>query len=338
MLVCDGAILAVGRDPTQAGEISAVTPQTITSGAGDDSAAPVESQLDAPTLSGGEGPAVFTAEPQGRTRVDVTATGSAAVSAEDIAGFTASACRPPLQESWLVGGSGATGAADIVVLSNPGAVPATVQLTTYGATGAQTPPGGQLVLPPGTQEFVPLSGLVLGESAPVIRVTAVGAPVHASLQASVTRTLTPGGVDQIGATVAPEPSATIAGVTVTANPGTTGASNATTVLRILAPSDAATATVTVTEVGAAAPAAAPQQVALVAGQPAEVELGGLPIGTYDVQVTADHPVVSAVWQTTGFGEGIRLRLVHGVPARHGAESLRDAVRAAACAEPGQRRR
>ncbi|GAA1946197.1 DUF5719 family protein [Microbacterium deminutum] len=303
VIVCDGGLLAVGRDPADAAQISSVAAQTITSGAADPAETPTETRLDAPALAGGEGPAVFTGLPHGRSRTDVAASGSATVAAPDISGFAASACRPPLLESWLVGGSGATGASDIVVLSNPGTVAATVQLTTYTSSGAQTPPGGELTLPAGTQEFVPLGGIALGEVAPVIRVSAVGAPVRASLQTSITRTLIPGGVDQVGAASAPEKAQTIAGVTVTSAPGAEGASNATTVLRMLSPAAPATATVTVTAVGATQPAVAPQKVPLAPGQPAEIELGGVPAGTYDVAVAADQPVVSAVWQTTGFDAG-----------------------------------
>ena len=83
----------------------------------------------------------------------------------------------PLMESWLVGGSAATGASDVVLLANPGTVPASVQLTVFGAAGPQVPAGGsELVVAPGAQIVVPLAGLVLGEESPVIRVTAIGAP------------------------------------------------------------------------------------------------------------------------------------------------------------------
>ena len=44
----------------------------------------------------------------------------------------------------------------------------------------QVPAGGsELVVAPGAQIVVPLAGLVLGEESPVIRVTAIGAPVQA---------------------------------------------------------------------------------------------------------------------------------------------------------------
>lgn len=304
VVACDGGLVSVGREVTDAESFAIAAPQSVTRGVTEGAPPPQEEVLEVGGLVEGEGPAVFTAPPQDRRRVDVAAAGAATVTDEDLAGFAASACRPPLLESWLVGGSGETGAADLVLLSNPGVVPATVQLTVYGAAGAQTPPGGaDVVVAAGTQRLVPLAGLVLGEVSPVVRVSAEGAPVHASLQTSITRVLTPGGVDQVGAIPEPEVSATITGVTVTRNPGAEGASDAGTVLRVLSPSSDATVRVRVTPVGDDEPVLEPEDVPVVAGQPVEVDLGGLAVGTYTVQIDADAPVVSAVWQVTGFEEG-----------------------------------
>jgi hypothetical protein len=304
VVACDGPLLSVGRDVTQAGAVSIAAAQRVTSGVTAGAAPPEEAVLALDGQESAEGPAVFTAAPADRTRVDVAAAGSATVSADDLAGFAASACRPPLLESWLVGGSGETGAADLVLLSNPGVVPATVQLTVFGSAGEQTPPGGtDVVVAPGTQRVIPLAGLVLGEASPVVRVSAVGAPVHASLQASITRTLTPGGVDQVGAIPEPQTAQTITGIAVTRSPGTEGASDVATVLRMLAPSADTTATIAVTAVGREEPALDPQEVPLVAGQPVEVDLRGLPVGSYTVRVEAEEPLVAAVWQATGFDGG-----------------------------------
>ncbi|MDY0909018.1 DUF5719 family protein [Microbacterium sp. CFBP9034] len=304
VIACDGPLLSIGRDLTSVESIAVASPQSLTSGVSADAAPPQEQVLQVEGMASGEGPAVFTAPPEARTRVDVAAAGAVTIAADDLAGFAASACRPPMLESWLVGGSAETGAADLVLLSNPGAVPATVQLTTFGAGGPLTPPGGSdLIVSPGTQRVVPLAGLALGEASPVIRVSAVGAPVHASLQTSITRTLTPGGVDQVGAVAEPTPIQTITGITVTRTPGSEGASDAATVLRILAPSADASAVITVTPVGRAEPALEPETVPLTAGQPVEVDLGGLPVGSYTVEVDAGEPVVAAVWQATGFEAG-----------------------------------
>jgi uncharacterized cupredoxin-like copper-binding protein len=301
IVACDGALLSIGRDPTDADALAVAAPQSVISGAAE-GGDPREERLY--TTDVGPGPLAFVAPPFDDHAVDVAATGAATVAADDLAGFAASACRPPLLDSWLVGGSAATGAADLVLLGNPGSVPATVQLTVYGASGAQTPPGAaDLVVAPGTQRVVPLAGIALGEETPIVRVSAVGAPVHASLQTSITRTLTPGGVDQVGPVAQAENTQVIAGVTVTRSGTAAGASEAATVLRMLSPSAAATARVTIASAGGSGSTGEPQEVQLEAGKPLELALDSLSAGSYTVTVEADAPVVAAVWQATGVEEG-----------------------------------
>lgn len=301
IIACDGGLLSIGRNPTDADAVVVAAPQSVVSGVGDPT--PVEEQR-LLTTDVGPGPLAFTAEPFDGRAVDLAAAGAAIAAADDLAGFAASACRPPLLDSWLVGGSASTGAADLVLLANPGTVPATVQLTVYGAAGPQTPPGGvDLIVAPGTQRVVPLAGLALGEETPVVRVSALGAPIHASLQASLTRTLTPVGVDQVGAVARAETSLTIAGVAVTRSAAADGTIDAATVVRMLSPVAATTATVTVTAAGRTVPVRDPQQVSLPAGQPLELALDGLGTGVYSVTVEAAVPVVAAVWQATGVAEG-----------------------------------
>lgn len=301
VIACDGALLAIGRDPTDADAITAAAPQSVVGGV-DEGDRPTEQQLEA--VGVGPGPLAYTAQPFEGHAVDVTATGAATAADEDLAGFAASACRPPLLDSWLVGGSAATGAADLVLLANPGSVPATVQLTVFGAAGEQTPPGGSdLVVAPGTQRIVPLAGLVLGEEAPVVRVSAVGAPVHASLQASITRTLTPGGVDQVGPVPQAETTQTITGITVLRAETDSAATEQSAVLRMLSPSADTTARVTVSTAGRTEPVGDVQEVALQAGLPLEFALDGLSAGSYTVTVDAGAPVVAAVWQATGVEAG-----------------------------------
>ncbi|MFE4726521.1 DUF5719 family protein [Microbacterium sp. NPDC056736] len=301
MIVCDGALLTIGRDPTDADAVQVAVPQSVVGGVAEGEPAD-EERLE--TVDVGEGPVAFVAQPVGDEAVDIAATGSATAAEPDLAGFAASACRPPLLDSWLVGGSATTGAADLVLLSNPGTVAATVQLTVYGVDGPQVPPGGSdLVIAPGTQRVIPLAGLALGEETPVVRVSAVGAPIHASLQASIIRTLTPGGVDQVGPVPQAETRTVITGVTVESDTGEDDGAAEATVLRMLSPSAAATARVTVNAVGRAESVREPQEVALEEGRPLAFALDGLSTGTYTVTVEADAPVVSAVWQTTGVEEG-----------------------------------
>ena len=302
MIACDGALLAIGRDPTDADAVSIAAPQSVVGGVNEGDA-PEERQLEAVDV--GPGPLSYVAPPFERRAVDIAATGAATIASDDLAGFAASACRPPLLDSWLVGGSAATGAADLVLLANPGTVPATVQLTVFGAAGPQTPPGGaDLVVAPGTQRIVPLAGLALGEEAPVVLVSAVGAPVHASLQASITRTLIPGGVDQVGPVPQAEKTQTITGITVMrADTGAVAPTDQPAVLRILSPTADTKARVTVTTAGRTEPVGDTQEVSLQAGIPLELALSALGAGSYTVTVDADAPVVSAVWQATGVEEG-----------------------------------
>ncbi|MCR2801697.1 DUF5719 family protein [Microbacterium sp. zg-Y818] len=299
VVACPGGLLAIGRDATLAGSVSVVADATTTVGtaAGQTEATP--GVLTVPGIEA-SAPAVFAAPPAGDTRTDLAAASSASVAAEDLSGFAAASCAPPLLESWIVSGSTTTGSSGLLLLANPGTVPATVQITAYGATGARTPPAGQLIVAPGTQRVLPLAGLVRDEQSPVLHLVSTGAPVQASLQASITRTLLAGGVDQVGAVIVPDTELAFPGVAVTAPPGVEGASDPTAIVRLLAPSTSTTATVTVRSGDREV---ATREVPLEAGLPLELDLGALAIGQYSVHVTADAAVVGGVWTTTGFGEG-----------------------------------
>jgi len=298
-LACSGSLLALGRDAAAAGAVSVAAPQEVTSGVRDGDPPLVETPLEGAVPDSVV--AALRAEPDGRTRTDAAATGSSSISADDLNGYAASACRPPLMESWVVGGATTTGSADILLIANPGDVPATVELTVFETTGPVVPPGGRLVVAPGTQRALPIAGLALGEASPVIRVSATGAPVTAALQASITRTLLPGGVDLVGAIEAPEPFLAIPGISIVETDGP--AIDAATFVRLLSPSADATASVTLIPIGASPEGVEPVTVALTAGLPLDLDLGGLSTGEYTAFVEADGPLVGAVWQTTGFAEG-----------------------------------
>lgn len=298
VLACDGPLLALGRSADAAGGLSAAAAQQIVSG-------PADADASLTSLSGATGDAdgdaqALRAAPRDRVQTSLAAAGSATAVSADLTGFAASACRAPLAESWLVGGASTTGSNDLVVLANPGDVPATVQLSVYGAQGVSTPPGGSnLVVPAGQRRVVPLAGLLLGEESPVVRVVASGAPVHASLQASLTRVLLPGGSDQVAPLAQADTRLVMPGVQVL----TSGEGQAGTVLRLLSPGSDATATVTLVPLDAGTTAPAPTDVPLSAGLPTSLDLSGLAAGAYTVEVSATAPVVGGTWSTTGFGEG-----------------------------------
>ncbi len=297
MLACDGPLLALGRIVEQAGTLSVAAAQEVV--AGPDAADAADGTLRAPAPEAA--PLTFTAPAREDAAALFAASGAASVAGADLRGFAASGCRTPLLESWLVGGATTTGANDLVILGNPGSVPATVQLTVYGASGPQTAPGGiDRVVPAGQQVVVPLAGLLPAEASPVVRVTATGAPVTASLQTSLVRTLVPGGVDQVSPVAAAAAVQVIPGVTVVAP--SADAQGAATILRVLSPTADAQAQVSVRDESGRA-VGEPVALPLAAGIPTELELGSLAAGSYTVAVDADAPVVAAVWSTSGFGEG-----------------------------------
>lgn len=299
VITCAGPLLAIGRDSANAALLTDAAAETSTSSPDANAAITV---LASPDVTGGTGPLVFTAPPRGSDRSDIAAAGSARVDATDLGGFAATSCERALMESWLVGGSATTGAADLVVLSNPGSVAARVTIAVFGATGMTVPVAGEgIVIAAGTQRVIPVAALALGEENPVMRITAAESPVRASLQASLTRVLVPGGVDQVGVSAVPASELTIPGVPVTVPTGDAGDANIPTSLRLLAPASDAMATVTIEGSGAAA--WEPQTVPLLAGVPLQLDLPGLAAGTYTVTVNATAPVTGAVWATNGFGAG-----------------------------------
>ena len=318
VVVCDGALFAAGRNARSADEITVAarsTPLVATDGGAEAADLPLRS----PDVEGSGGAPAYSAQPQGRAATALAAGSSARVAQADLSGFAVDACRPPLFESWLVGGDTSIGTSDLVVVANPGDVAATVEITVYGATGPVVPPGGTAVaIAARTQRVIPLAGLASGEESPVLRITATGAPVRASMQSSHVRTLVPGGVDQQSAVAAAAERQVIPGVVVTAPPGAAGASDAATIVRILAPAHAGQAIVTVTAVGAATPATPPATVPLAKGIPTELELSGLAVGSYVLTVDASVAAVAAVWQATGFGAGSDFAWLTSAPALDGA--------------------
>ncbi|WP_315551458.1 DUF5719 family protein [Microbacterium aurum] len=301
---CAGPVLAAGRDSANASVLADAAPQSLTGGAAG-GVAPESTTLQAPDVADGAGPAVLTVPPTDGAVTDLAAAGSATVAASDLSGFAASACTRAAMESWIVAGSATTGAADLVVLANPGDVAARVTITVYGATGPAVPAAGAgIVVAAGTQRVVPLAALALGEENPILQITAAEAPVRASLQASLTRILVPGGLDQVGASAVPTEQIVIPGVPVVTAPGTAGESDVATSLRLLAPAADANASVVILRNGGAGGATSqPQDVALTAGIPLQLDLSGLEVGTYTVVVTASAPVTGAVRAASGFGAG-----------------------------------
>lgn len=302
-LVCNGDLRAIGRDSSDPLAMRTAGSPTLTTGSTteDPTAAPVRvaDVVDAREASS------LTGEVAGRTAPLIAGTESIAVVSDDLTGFAALPCGTPRLESWLVGGSVATGTSDIVVLTNAAEVTATVTLSVYGE-GRST---RTVLVPARTQVSLSLASVAAGNTAPVVQVQSDGAPVRAALQSSRVLTLDAAGVDLQDAVAGPQQNPVIAGVQVF---GGDGDDVDMTVLRLLAPLDATQARVVVRPIGSSS-IATEFSVELTGGLPAEVSLSGVAPGSYTLEVAADAPVLSAVRQQDGLGAGTDFAWVTPAP-------------------------
>ncbi|MBQ3359519.1 MAG: hypothetical protein IJG47_11555 [Microbacterium sp.] len=293
MLVCNGDFRAIGRDSSDPLSMrSAGSPSVTVDGTG---GAPASAPIAAPDLIGGGEVDRFIGEVVDRSAPLIAATESISVSATDLAGFAALPCGESRLESWLVGGSVATGTKDIVTLTNAAAVTSTVTLSTYGDSRSNR----TVIVPAMTQVALPLSSIAAGNTTPVVEVTAEGAPVRAVLQSSFVRTLDPAGIDLQEAVAGPQRHPVILGVQSFDGDGDNADM---TVLRLLSAGEDGRAVVTVRAVGS--PEVVEEfTVDLTADTPAEASLSALAPGSYSVSIEADTPVVAGVRQQNGFGKG-----------------------------------
>ncbi|AZZ51027.1 hypothetical protein C1I64_02490 [Rathayibacter festucae DSM 15932] len=250
----------------------------------------------------------------GITRVDVPAESdptpggvtTQSIATEELFGLSALGCAEPSADSWLVAGSTDVGRTSTLVLANASEVAATVDLALYGENGVVPATGATgIVVPAGTVRALPLAGLAPDVLQPVVRMTARGGEIAASIQSSVISGLTPQGVETTGPAAAPSTLAVISGFTVASPPADTAGDDGTggdgtPVLRILAPGEA-DSTVSI-EVANEDPSGigTSTQVVVPAGRVGEVPLSGLADGSYRVTLTSDQPVVAA-GRTTSTG-------------------------------------
>lgn len=290
VLVCNGSFRVLGRDTTQADlMISAGVPRTVIGGSDGD---PASTALDMPGLAGGSGARSLTGEVKDREAPLIAGAEALTLRTDDVVGLSASACRTPQMQTWLVGADASTGATDVIVLSNASDVPSTVTLTVFGvqrSTSTQT-------VPAKTQVAVPLASIAPDETSPVIQVAADGAPVRATLQSSFTQVLLPIGSDVQDGMDQAQRSLVLTGVQVTqeADEGDAG-----TVLRMLAPGADSDAVITVRRENGGEPAE--YRMNLLKGVPSELSLGDVPTGAYDIEIEADQPIVAAAKQTIAEG-------------------------------------
>jgi hypothetical protein len=207
----------------------------------------------------------------------------------DHRGLTTVACGPARADQWLLGGGGQPGRQERLVLANPGGNAVTVDLTLHGGKGViDSPTGKGVVVPAHGRVSVLLDSISGTEATPAVHVVASGGLVGAVLNDSWLDGTVAAGSDDVVPAAAPSRDQVVPGVPVT------GAAS----VRVAVPGDSE-AVVQVRVLTAQGPRALPKGgvVRVAAGAVHDVDLTGLPSGTYAVQVRADVPVVAGALVT-----------------------------------------
>ena len=230
----------------------------------------------------------------------------------DLRGLTAAPCTQPSAMSWIVGGSIAAGSSAELRLVNPGVTPATAKVTLYGSIGRLSlPSNGEITVPAGGSSSLALETKGSQDPRIAVSVEADGGSVVPTLVTESLDGETPAGTDVITPGAAPATDLVIPGVEIVepaaqgeVPDAKTGAdSSDTPAVRIVNPG-AAPATVSVTMLGkdGARPLSGAQSVTIDAGSVFDIQLAGVPAGTYGVQVTSNTPVGAAVRMVRSGGE------------------------------------
>ena len=254
-------------------------------------------------------PVAIAAEPAASTPGCWRAPSRRACRAETLAGFAAAACGEAVADAWLVAGATNLGRSGLVLLSNPTAVAATVDVRVIGEAGpVEAPSALGIIVPPGSQRVLSLAGLAPNLTSPVVHVTSTGGAIAASLEHSVVVGLAPAGVELTGVTAPPATTQVIPGFVVPEAGGIEASEDHADgddfpVVRLFAPGDEQV-DVSIGDrarvgLAAAAPSTPPSQPDSVT----DVPLGVLDAGDYTVRIEAEAPVVAAARATVGGTDG-----------------------------------
>ena len=191
---------------------------------------------------------------------------------------------PAAADAWLVGGGGAPGRQERLVLTNPGGNAVTVDLTLHGAKGPVVSPSGKGIVVPGRGRVSFLLDSISGaEASPTVHVVATGGLVHTVLNDSWLDGTVSAGADDAVPAAPPSRRQVIPGVAVDGRA----------LLRVAVPGDGE-AVVQVRVLTEKGPRALPRDsvVRVAGGSTRDVDLSGLATGVYGVEVRADKPVVA----------------------------------------------
>ncbi|HEV7848634.1 MAG TPA: DUF5719 family protein [Mycetocola sp.] len=238
-------------------------------------------------------------------RPQISAAQSQTADLDDLTGFAATACGEASAESWLVAGSTDVGRTTMLSLSNPSRADAVVDLSFFGETGAIQAPGAKgIIVPAGENRVLSVASFAPGVRTPVVQVQSAGGQVVAALQHSVTRGITPGGIELTLPTALPSRNQVLPGVVIDDTaPAPAGETydDSISALRIFVPGSEQ-AQVNISFLSEQGSAAQPLNYSIQPGAVQEINLNELPAGSYSVVISSDMPLVASSRTTAVAGE------------------------------------
>ena len=246
------------------------------------------------------GPSIVSAAPSGNAQAPtlVAAAQSQSVRADSISGLAAASCGEGSTDQWLVGGSTEVGRTTLLFLANTLDVDSTVSIEIFGEKGQVDAPGmAGLVVKAKSQRIISLAAYAPNLVEPVVHVTTTGGQVLASMQQTVTRVVTPSGVDFIQPGATPSRTQIIPGVALSGMANQDGeggvvTSDLTSAIRVLIPGPKS-AEVTATIIGTTGkPVVVKANVQ--SGRTIQLPFTGATDGIYTVVVTSTVELLAGV--------------------------------------------
>jgi len=223
-------------------------------------------------------------------------------SSNGVNGVLGTNCQLPATESWLVGGVTTVGREALLIISNPAATDATIDLQLFGENGPIDGAGLNGISVSANRTVVlPLAGYAPEQKSLAVHLQSSGAAVASWIQERTVRGTVSAGTDLISPSIPAGTSLTIPGLLKrgTADATTLIGNNSdysdlTPSIQVLVPGErSATVTIQVIGVGSKAVGTVLQE-QVSAGSTGSFDLTGLKDGDYSVFVLADQPVQAAV--------------------------------------------
>ena len=235
----------------------------------------------------------------------------------DARGLAVGQCASPTTDTWLIGGSTVVGNTTHLVLQNPSATTAQVEVQVWGANGKVERPGSTVILNPGTSRELDLGGLAPNQRRTAVRVLTSGAAINSYLQHTQLQGFTPQGTDWVQGSDAPAATQVVTGLNLEESELGSGQGA---VLRLLSPDVSATVSLTFYDEEGQARVPGLSSVELVAGEVLDVALDGLAEGSWSIVAQGTAPITGgALVPRTGLAgdlDATQRRDTSWIPARN----------------------